>query len=236
MKDHGITERTPMVRALLDGRKTQTRRQVNMSDVGFIGGREDDRDDPGLWGFADQHGCWHVLDQSKPAWTGRGVPHESYRIEAPHGPVGRRLWVRETWHHCPHCEFSTAYRAGGWMVDANDHNDTDERPLNPKCAAHGWRPPLHMPRYVSRITLEVTSVRLERVQQITEKDAKAEGVDAEADPDDVIHEGADSGMGHGYASPRSYTASYAKLWDASYGAGSWAASPWVWVYEFRRVA
>ena len=216
LKEHGLLFNTAMVRALLAGTKSQTRRAVRMGDVGFIGGCDDDHDDPDAWGFADGDGCLHVLDQSKPGWYGSGVPHMSYRIEAPHGPVGRVLWVRET--HCPRYfdNGKPGYRAD-WTGESADVVP------EPK-----WTPSLLMPRSLARITLEVTGVRLERVQAITEEDARAEGVSDGA-------RATDSDGGQNGLSP-SYRNQYRRLWDEINGAGSWASNPWVFAYSFRRIA
>ena len=157
-----------MVRAILSGAKTQTRRPVVTTDIGFIGGKGEEAD-ISKWGFGDQDGCWHVLDQTKPAWCGSGIPHESYRITCPLGSVGDRLWVRETYaliwpsdappENVRDC--IVEYRAstdaknpGQWPDDSKD------------CERPRWKPSIHMPRWASRLTLEITSVRVERLQAI----------------------------------------------------------------------
>lgn len=225
MKEHGILFSPAMVRAILAGQKTQTRRTLKSPHVEDAAAWRDDGD--GLWtsGVAGDYGR-----------MGRGET-----IRAPHGPVGRRLWVRETWHQCPHCERIVSYRAGGWREtpsgapnDGGDRCDDDTRPLSPKCEAHGWKPSIHMPRWASRITLEVTRVRVERVGDISEEDAKAEGVN----PRDafIVFEGVDEERARRRPDmERTHRGAFACLWDEINGAGSFASSPWVWVYDFRRV-
>jgi len=172
MKERPILFSSEMVRAILDGRKTQTRRVVN--------------------------------------------PRCAYKC--PFGRPGDRLWVRETFHTCPHCDGMVAYRAGGWKRGESFSWD-DLSPLRPKCAAHGWKPSIHMPRWASRITLEVVNVRVERVQDITDADAIAEGVKL---PGVTQYEG------------RARDA-FKALWDsinAKRGYG-WDVNPRVRVVEFR---
>lgn len=158
-----------MVRALLDGTKTQTRRVVK---------------------------C-HVEDY--------GIIRHTATV-CPYGYPGDRLWVRETFRQYPDGIF---YRA-----DANDielANDV-HRP---------WKPSIFMPRAASRITLEITAVRLARLQDISEVDVTAEG----------IQEIIDAGVDHdGW--PRD---AYRSLWDSINGPDSWDANPWVWVVEFKVV-
>lgn len=195
VKERPILFSAPMVRAILAGAKTQTRRVIRPE-----------------WAR-----CLDLED----------VDDRARALEqGPYGVPGDRLWVRETFHHCPHCsDGEVAYRAGGWMRapngapdDAGDRSDDDARPLSPKCAAHGWRPSIHMPRWASRLTLEVVSVRVERLQDTSEADAKAEGV-------------VPLQMDHG-----SYKPAFEGLWDAiNAKRAPWNSNPWVFVVEFKMV-
>lgn len=210
MKEHGILFTAPMVRAILAGTKTQTRR-IAKAPKGYEPAASSQLLAPRLV-------CRESPDVDPNEFADEPVRY----ISAPHGPVGRRLWVRETWavrdergqvvprgtkHIDPNCGDEVVYRA-------------DDRHL-----LDSWRTPLHMPRWASRITLEVTRVRLERVQSITEDDARAEGVELET-----------AGPVYRYADGRVDARSvYADLWDTINGAGSWASNPWCWVYDFKRV-
>lgn len=190
----------PMVRAILDGRKTQTRRVVKpQSLVGHCGG---------------------------------GVV-----TKCPYGGTSDRLWVRETW----------AARLDQDHVRPNDlprgtvgyWADGPARCCNTGCpgAAGKVRPSIFMPRWASRITLEITGVRIQRVQKISEEDAEAEGIDIVIDQHRspwCASAGSD-GCACGGKSNREH---FALLWDsinAKRGFG-WDVNPWVWVVEFKRVA
>lgn len=213
MKPIGIPFKGPMVRAILDGRKTQTRRVVDMRDINHIGpGGSDTPDDWGCWVESDGVGGWAVLAR------GYDRLHEQngcVSIPAPYGPVGRELWVRETW------QVATGAMRGD-LGAAVRYRDMEikpcwmpaEKPLPLGLTWNRWRPSLFMPRWASRISLTVTGVRVERLQDISEEDALAEGV--EASPTETPRE------------------AYARLWGEINGAGSWAANPWVWVYTFQR--
>ena len=202
MKECPILFKDEMVRAILDGRKTQTRRLVKLPKNH-------------VWGsFFDGQIC--------PENDLSSLGYSVDELRCPYGKPSDRLWVRETWY-CDHyrvqrgpylkpddMDLDTAqrygllvYRAsnGEWMYEA-------EQPV--------WRPSIHMPRWASRITLEITSVRVERLQDISEKDAKAEG----AEPAECCH-----AHYHGFG----------KLWESINGPDSWDANPWVWVVEFKRV-
>jgi len=203
-----------MVRALLAGTKTQTRRIVTPQPECVEGATWVERD--GLLHPCRDELCRGALDAIGPG------------IKCPYGVPGDRLWVREAWHSCPHCpQYQPlgymAYRAGGWRTGTARSND-DARPLPPKCAAHGYKPSIHMKRHASRITLEVTGVRVERVQSISEADAKAEGVTPfPNDPEgDCWTDG-------------KHTTAFQYLWGQINGFDSWAANPWVWAVEFRRL-
>ncbi|MBY0438575.1 MAG: hypothetical protein K2W80_10315 [Burkholderiales bacterium] len=206
-RERPIIFSAPMVRAILNGSKTQTRRIVKPQPV--------IRDGEPVW----------PIGTKRP--RGRGFE------DCPYGQPGDRLWVREThgvadrWlHDCetnpPRC---IAYRA-----DLSARNF--DPPYVPNTASWGWagmkwRPSIHMPRWASRITLEVTGVRVERLQDISEADAIAEGVVQ-----------APYGWWSGFPGSSSPTAkgAYALLWDSINGPGSWDANPWVWVVEFKRGA
>lgn len=195
MKERPILFSAPMVRAILGGTKTQTRRiikpqpEARWNHVGgsaFCTGGHDRGDD-----------C-----------DGDVV------LSCPYGQLGDRLWVRETWAKQPN---------GQAIYCADLNSDGVSR------WAATWKPSIHMPRWASRILLEIVSVRVERLQDISEDDAQAEGIAySERFCGYCIGE-AEHFNSH---DPRQ---SYFSLWEAINGAGSVIANPWVWVVEFRRV-
>lgn len=201
MKERPILFGAPMIRAILNGTKTQTRRPWKMprgcgwySDLG--GEREG----------------WFV-DHGQPWWL-----HVT-ESRCPYGQPGDRLWVRETWAHGIHAMAAVRDQDGPFVYAATDR---DEQRLGDR-----WRPSIHMPRAASRITLELTGVRVERLQDISEADALAEGIVR-----------ASGGFGlpageHFHATdPRQ---SYLSLWEAINGRGSVEVNPWVWVVEFTQI-
>jgi hypothetical protein len=209
VKERPILFSGPMVLAILDGRKTQTRRIIKPQPK---------HDQFELCNFA----------KSKVARDGTSYPAEDERfgicdvdgewsIECRHKRVCDRMWVRETW--APLCdfdlEFGAMYRADNYPSD--------------KVVDFKWKPSIHMPRWASRITLEITGVRVERLQDVSEADAMAEGCERiELGPHEV------HGMGvHPMTS--TYGAAFADLWERINGFDSWDANPWVWVIEFRRI-
>lgn len=144
-----------------------------------------------------------------------GGPLLARAIRCPYGLPGDRLWIREAWqsHIGPMGEsIIYAYRA------------TDDDRLGP------WRPSIHMPREASRITLEITDVRVERLQDISEDDARAEGfsVDRISDYLDVVER-------MDQTESRPATCLYRDLWDEINGDGAWDANPWVWAVSFKRI-
>lgn len=203
MADHPILFSGPMVRALLAGTKTQTRRVVK--GVGPAHAQAISFAD-GAWQYADNNG-WHDARQPR----------------CPYGAPGDRLWVRETFGVQPDCE--VGYRKWTSLKLTPPQR---ERPVihfaaddNPCRWVAGWRPSIHMPRWASRITLELTGVRIERLQEISEADAKAEGCIAPM----YASEDADP----------SFAVAYRHLWEAINGADTWDANPYVWCLDFRRV-
>jgi hypothetical protein len=210
MKERPILFSGPMVRAILDGRKTQTRRALKPSAMLLIE-------------TAIVHG--EVND-----FIANGVPAKGdlkYVQEfCPYGQPGDRLWVKET--YSAHGSFGDQ----GRKVYRADLGDDAKEP-------HGlhWRPSIFCTRKASRITLEITSVRVERLNDISDEDAKAEGVipveKARADGRQFWRDYRLSGDGtFCVMSPQE---SYRSLWEQINGAGSWEVNPWVWVIEFRRL-
>lgn len=192
MKDRPILFSAPMVRALLDGTKTQTRRVVKPQPITCEAGTELLSISNGLAKF----GSGDVITR---------------KALCPYGQPGDRIWVRETWQ-----------KAGGgsgyWYRSTDSEADDGWPPVSQ------WRPSIYMPRHASRITLEITGVRVERLQDISEADCWAEG----------ISEIREKGDEHGDLSG-SVTHDYRALWESINGPGSWDENPWVWVVEFKRV-
>ena len=214
MKERPILFSAPMVRAILDGRKTQTRRVVKF--IPQLGEPE----------------YWCKMAVSEPAKL--SFLAGDYTRYCPYGERGERLWVKETWaDHCA-ADASCAihYRAGGCRAmlcsdsGAGDPvglgRELPENPIRPS----KWKPSIFMPRWASRITLEITAVRVERLQAISEEEAKAEGCDV-AD----LHRCYPSRHA---AMIRTYRRGYEELWGQINGPDSWTANPWVWVIEFKR--
>lgn len=216
MTERPILFSAPMVRALLDGSKTQTRRAVKP------------RRDRGI-------GCELAPNEIAGEINGGDFTNAVY------GAPGEHLWVRESWQG-PLVDSALFERRGGdialfrkpeycrYAADGGprpEYLDADGR------LRQGWRPGIHMFRWASRITLEVTGVRIERLQDISEADAKAEGCDCltwngEPGPADLIDWPLKTVN-------RPWANGFALLWESINGDGTWAANPWVWVVEFRRI-
>ena len=218
MRERPILLNGDMVRAVLNGSKTQTRRIMKVQpDSAEFESRfivdSTKRSEIGKW-------CW--------AEPGVFVnPRRSALFSCPFGAVGDRLWVRETWqgplfdyermdeflresHPFYKPEFCEYAADGGLKPEYCDRDDN---------IRYGWRPSIHMPRWASRITLEITGVRVERLHAITLGDICKE-----------------IGCGLYDFRPATYGfTAWEELWQSIYGADSWQANPWVWVIEFKRV-
>jgi hypothetical protein len=246
MRELPILFSAPMVRAILEGRKTVTRRIVkpyrgrpivNLAVAEPTLGYSGRHNDPESWGY-------EFLDDGAPAslagWTDL----------CPYGQPGDRLWVRETWGYRgsswtlgeEHKTVWIEYAADGGKADIQRPKDDDSGLPQPRDMRpdedyvddyyNGYlnrywkqnRPSIHMPHWVSRITLEVTGVRVERLHDINEAGAMDEGVLS-------LNDGWDAGDGATW-SPR---ARFSHLWEQINGPGSWDANPWVCAVEFRRI-
>lgn len=221
LKERGIIFSAPMVRALLAGTKTQTRRIYKGT--------------PKIDG--EQH-----PDGSGETWTEWG--------RCPYGVPGDRLWVRETWGYFnpddtgddiePDRRDTSQQWAPELMQDGHPLRNYWRRRIAYKAtfaedkygkgavAPGRWRPSIHMPRWASRITLEITDVRVQRLQEISEADAMAEGIGR--------YDNGTFGLNDpGACMGTTAVVAYMRLWESINGPGSWEASPWVWVLAFRRL-
>lgn len=208
MKQRPILFNAPMVRALLDGTKTQTRRAMKPQMV--------------YGNVCGLFNSWY-LPKGKDGGTLWPNAKEQILATCPYGQVGDQLWVRETFMDMR----GTGIEHDGkgdyyYRADVTDYGEESRKDYGLK-----WKPSIFMPRAASRITLEITSVRVERLQDVTAADALAEGVIQLPDG--------------GYSLPdtKHYSdspdESYASLWESINGSGSWDLNPWVWVIEFKRV-
>lgn len=219
MTERPILFQGAMVRALLAGTKTQTRRMVKNvkhlpnwgSSSGRVGGAWL-QGSPAALGLRERGDHWscvlegdalrQMCTQQAYGWgAGAGCPY---------GVPGDRLWVREShWWFKDEHDPVTGYFPPKLTAHDVEYRADGEKP------GRVWRPSIHMPRWASRITLEVTDVRVERLQSISTSDAWAEGIPSSPDVDPV-HQ-------------------YHDLWESINGAGSWDANPWVWAVSFKRI-
>lgn len=200
MNERPIFFSVPEVRAILEGRKTMTRRVIKRN---------------------------RLREPTSETEDSRGliVGGDAYPVArlCPYGQPGDRLWVRETWdfRSWDVGRVRIAYAADGKQIDA-----TPPAGWNPTIYNYErWRPSIHMPRWASRILLEVVSVRVERVQDISEEDAKAEGMGMDYDGPYSFRQGFN------------YRGGFMGPWDSSNAkrGHGWDANPWAWVIEFKRI-
>jgi len=235
MKEKPILFSAPMVRAILDGRKTQTRRIAKIKDI--IG-----------------HPQFELLkivtlENGRQGWLNSQSDHPNHITTlCPYGQPGEsRLWVRETFFAWGRWETRFSEKKGrdewhfidmtmdcdkDYLYSADGVSDTQSfaKRRSSVTPMYWKRPAIFMPRWASRILLEVTGVRVERLKDISEADARAEGVSA-------------SGWSPSYSNPDnagcdesiSAADNFAELWESINGAGSWDANPFCWVINFKRV-
>ncbi|HCE0100538.1 morphogenetic protein [Klebsiella pneumoniae] len=229
MKERGMIFNSEMVRAILSNRKKQTRRimkvQPESNQLGLLLITDSTRhSDIGKYHWAESNA------------TGNHV--RSKLFSCPFGAVGDQIWVRETFQGPlfdyelmdEYLEDSSKFEKPEFCQYAADGGHRPEYQDADDNLRHGWRPSIHMPRWASRILLEITDVRVERLNAISEEDARAEG----------IIDGGCLNCGEpepcGCANPEpDATDAFAYLWQSIYGQDNWNANPWVWVIEFKRV-
>jgi hypothetical protein len=213
MRERPILFSGPVVRAILEGRKTQTRRVVKPQPM--------QPDKWGIWGSESEpsEGYYILIHEEGGEGAGSNVAHQSpeWVPRCPYGVPGDGLWVRETWHD--YMGEETLYRADFPIIQ----HDEDGEDLSLRAEYFKWRPSIFMPRAFSRITLEITGVRAERLRDITEEDAIAEGC---------------AGGMHGSQSLDDLVDpldEYRDLWNTINGKTyPWESNPWVWVIEFKK--
>ncbi|MCJ5927650.1 morphogenetic protein [Klebsiella pneumoniae] len=228
MKERGMIFNSEMVRAILSNRKTQTRRIMKVQPE------------------SNQLGLLLITDSTKHNDIGKyhwaesnatGNHARSKLFSCPFGAVGDRIWVRETWSS----DFANYYPNDRvwYAADNNRQLDIDmvdgvRGIYSPESDVHvpfRWHPSIHMPRWASRILLEITDVRVERLNAISEEDATAEGVPPAGSllPDYLGT----------FLTPKGDFATakvaFQRLWESIYGEESWKANGWVWVISFKRV-
>lgn len=220
MKQRPIILSAPMVRAILDGRKTMTRQIVKPQPY------------PNGYRFDGRDILCHIDDLPPSAMlmdVGRGKNRyttsnlEGWEAHCPYGQPGDRLWVRETFLHDP-ADYCWEASVSIPVRPAMTIYRADADPTGVGTA--GWKSPIHMPRSLSRITLEIESVRVERLQDISEADAMAEG--AYPPPAGTDDDGAHFNAG-------THRVGFLLMWQQINAADSWPANPWVWVLAFKRV-
>lgn len=215
MKERPILFSAPMVRAILDGSKTQMRRVAPITDLNI----KPHSDDMVTWGVSFSKPVKGSLGSYS---GGKFSIDQAQRIIAsmfnPYGVQGDRLWVRETWAEVGNMD-------PGLIVYRADYPDCVPRQYQnvPPASEITWKPSIHMFCRHSRILLEITGVRVERLNDISEADARAEGAKPYLLPVNPSRE------------QLRHVDGYASLWNSINGAGSWAENPWVWVVEFRRI-
>lgn len=230
MKERPILMSAPMVHAILAGTKTQTRRAVKPQFVADAMPVEMPATDPaGGWVVPGHSGTW---------WCEAAANPDDAR-RCPYGQPGDRLWVRETWYCDDYRVQRGPYlkpaemdideaRSDGtliYLASSGDRPYEAEQPV--------WHPSIHMPRWASRITLEVTGVRVERLQDINREDAIAEGVRPLSGSNGPNYWTVATDFGSVNAPTAQHC--YELLWNLINGPGSWEANPWVWVVAFERI-
>ncbi|MCP3018012.1 hypothetical protein [Cupriavidus basilensis] len=219
MRERPILFSGAMVRAILDGRKTQTRRALTRQPE------------------ADREIITGPYHPTVIARNGEEMPGEptfgafthdgDWAIKCPYGQPGNRLYVRETWAQ------PTTLDPGPTFYRADYPDNVLGKYENlPPAEAITWKPSIHMPRALSRILLEITGVRVERLNDCSEADALAEGVSPDRTGGHFI-DTSDCRCASAVGAPA--VDAFQTLWDSINDAGAWAANPWVWVVEFRRI-
>lgn len=208
MKERPMLFSDPMVRAILSGQKTQTRRVVNP----YPPARRT------IFGYRPSA----IIPQQDGAYLAFTDGHEGMSFRCPYGQPGDRLWVRECFAIVPRTAYRNSAGVQQTLRPDDDHDAAVYRADWERSAPSRWRPSIHMPRWACRLVLEIVSVRVERLEEISREDALAEGIE------EVRYD-----IGGPYPSDLSPVEVFSCLWSSINGIESWNANPWVWVVEFK---
>ena len=229
MAEKGILFNTEMIRAIIDGRKTQTRRPIRPQPMGRLcysmAGSN-----AGKWGYMTEI-CRRAWGYSGDDILQNPTKEDLEERWTPPCHTDDLLYVRETWFYESHMEDLTAGEpdlpSGRYKHRYVYYADQPDYPVNVGAGATGWRPSIHMPKEAARIWLKVTNVSVQRLKEITDEDAIAEGF--EADETFKAHE------------------RFAMTWNSVYGftkavngwrmssPENWGLNPWVWVISFEQI-
>lgn len=202
MTERGMIFNGEMVRAILGGGKTQTRRVMKPQPEPCPAPRG------GHWWPSNVFKTMlHVEEEMQ---NGKGGWGGLVGDACPFGNVGDRIWVRETWAEAGASAPDLKLYRANYPAHVPAHYENV-----PPAEDVRWTPSIHMPRWASRILLEITDVRVEQLNDINEEDARSEGISG--------------------SSARDVKEAYAALWRSIYGSDSWRDNPWVWVIEFKRI-
>lgn len=212
MKEKPILFTTPMVKTILSKQKNQTRRTNGLDEI---------NKNPNDWMLKYFDGGAIAVNSEGPI-----------NIKCPYGKAGDKLWVRETFS----TDFANYYpnEKAFYRADNDRKNEIEKRegvkgifsPEHNEFVSFKWRPSIFMPRSLSRINLEITNVRVERLQDISEADAIAEGVSPDIEYSKDVYDGLKPQF--------QYIPAYKNLWNSINGKGSWDSNPWVWIIEFKK--
>lgn len=217
----GVVERPilfarEMVRAILNGRKTQTRRIFKRHQIPSSENFDGRFPEMRFSAIANNHPRWGfcAFGETEAKCAAQLIEYGA----CPFGSKGDRLWVRETWADLRGMGFDAPVAYG---ADTLPGTDGDMARI-----AYGvkWRPSIHMPRWASRTTLEITDVRAERLQEMSNSDCLEEGIEAGSPT-----------YPHLESCPRNVREQFQYLWESINGDSSWHQNPWVWVIEFKRI-
>lgn len=236
MKERGMIFNSEMVRAILDGRKTQTRRIMKVQPKPCNHANwPDDSPDP-QWKSYPGGWCCAVCANG----TTIDHRHHAKGITCPYGTVGDRIWVRETFQGPlfdyeqmeSYLEDSSKFENPEFCQYAADGKPAPEYYDADDNLRHGWRPSIHMPRWASRILLEITNIGIQRIHSISQNDAAREGLMRLPVTGRYCINQGDQYFGGASHDAREV---FSWMWQSIYGEESWNANPWVWVIEFKRI-